>query len=207
MFTLRALLLLIPVLLDPVSPLTFNLPANSKKCLHEDIQQNLLARGDYRVTGDPQTRTNLQITDASGQILYNKENALNGSFAFTTEEDDLFYVCFESHTPAGSEKVPDQEITLTLKLGAEATDYEELAKAEHLEPLEVSLRRVEDLAKSMIAAFRKSKKRVIAMRRTNNSTLSRLQYLTAFSMFCFIAMATWQILYLRRFFKKRKLID
>lgn len=42
-----------------------------------------------------------QITDSSGHILYNMEDASKGTFAFTTEEDDTFDVCFESHSPMG----------------------------------------------------------------------------------------------------------
>lgn len=37
-----------------------------------------------------------QITDSKGHMLYNKEDCTKGKFAFTTEDYDMFEVCFES---------------------------------------------------------------------------------------------------------------
>lgn len=44
----------------------------------------------------------LQVTDSKGHVLYNKDDAVKGKFAFTTEEYDMFEICFESHLPAGT---------------------------------------------------------------------------------------------------------
>lgn len=41
------------------------------------------------------------MTDSKGHILYSKEDAKKGKFAFTTEEYDMFEVCFESKMTAG----------------------------------------------------------------------------------------------------------
>lgn len=43
-----------------------------------------------------------QITDSKGHILYHKEDIKKGKFAFTTEEYDLFEVCFEAKMVAGN---------------------------------------------------------------------------------------------------------
>lgn len=43
----------------------------------------------------------LQITDSAGHILYAKEDATKGKFAFTTEDYDMFEACFESKLPVG----------------------------------------------------------------------------------------------------------
>ena len=42
-----------------------------------------------------------QVTDSKNHVLYNKEDAKKGKFAFTTEEYDMFEVCFESKMLAG----------------------------------------------------------------------------------------------------------
>jgi len=34
-------------------------------------------------------------------VLYNKDEATKGKFAFTTEEYDMFEICFESRIPHG----------------------------------------------------------------------------------------------------------
>lgn len=39
------------------------------------------------------------------------------------------------------------------------------------------------------------------------STNTRVLYFSVFSMCCLIGLATWQVFYLRRFFKAKKLIE
>lgn len=41
----------------------------------------------------------------------------------------------------------------------------------------------------------------------SESTHSRVMYFSIFSMCCLLGLATWQVLYLRRFFKAKKLIE
>ena len=49
--------------------------------------------------------TFLQVTDSKGHVLYNKEDATKGKFAFTTEEYDVFEVCFESKMMGGKSEL------------------------------------------------------------------------------------------------------
>uniref|UniRef100_A0A8C5J6V9 Transmembrane p24 trafficking protein 10 n=1 Tax=Junco hyemalis TaxID=40217 RepID=A0A8C5J6V9_JUNHY len=150
---------------------------------------------------------NLKITDSAGHILYAKEDASKGKFAFTTEDYDMFEACFESKLPVGTGRMPDQLVTLDMKHGVEAKNYEEIAKVEKLKPLEVELRRLEDLSESIVNDFAYMKKREEEMRDTNESTNTRVLYFSIFSMCCLIGLATWQVFYLRRFFKAKKLIE
>ncbi|KAL5008177.1 hypothetical protein ScPMuIL_013758 [Solemya velum] len=184
----------------------FHLSPNTKKCLREEIHKDKLVTGDYEVSDAPGQRTNLVVTDSKGHLLYSKEDATKGKFAFTTEEYDMFEVCFESKMTAGGHGT-DREVFLDLKHGVEAKSYEDLAKAEKLKPLEVELRRLEDLSKSIVEDFAYMRKREEEMRDTNESTHSRVMYFSIFSMCCLLGLATWQVLYLRRYFKSKKLIE
>ncbi|KAG9481691.1 transmembrane emp24 domain-containing protein 10 [Eleutherodactylus coqui] len=191
-----------------VRPISFQLPPNGRKCLREEIHKDVLVTGEYDVSephGQGQVR--LKITDSSNHILYSKEDATKGKFAFTTEEYDMFEVCFESKHPAGAGRVPDQMVILNMKHGVEAKNYEEIAKVEKLKPLEVELRRLEDLSESIVNDFAYMKKREEEMRDTNESTNVRVLYFSIFSMCCLMGLATWQVFYLRRFFKAKKLIE
>ena len=51
------------------------------------------------------------------------------------------------------------------------------------------------------------KQREEEMRSTNESTNSKVLYFSVFSMGCLMSLAIWQVLYLRRYFKAKKLID
>ena len=37
-----------------------------------------------------------QVTDSTGHVLYKKEEATKGKFAFTTDDYDMYKVCVES---------------------------------------------------------------------------------------------------------------
>ncbi|CAB1335189.1 unnamed protein product [Coregonus sp. 'balchen'] len=200
-------LLIFPVLFDLTFTITFYLPVNLIKCLREEIHKDVLVTGEYEVSEQPNAKTNLKITDSSGHILYSKEDASKGKFAFTTEDYDMFEVCFESKSPLGTGRVPDQLVNLDMKHGVEAKNYEEISKVEKLKPLEVELRRLEDLSESIVNDFAYMKKREEEMSDTNESTNMRVLYFSIFSMCCLIGLATWQVFYLRRFFKAKKLIE
>ncbi|XP_034964173.1 transmembrane emp24 domain-containing protein 10 [Zootoca vivipara] len=206
-------LLLLALLPGPVRPISFQLPGKARKCLREEIHRDMLVTGEYEVVAPPGSSSgpsaNLKITDSAGHILYVKEDATKGKFAFTTEDYDMFEACFESKLPVvpGTGRMPDQFVTLNMKHGVEAKNYEEIAKVEKLKPLELELRRLEDLSESIVNDFAYMKKREEEMRDTNESTNIRVLYFSIFSMFCLIGLATWQVFYLRRFFKAKKLIE
>lgn len=191
--------------LTGVDAIWFHLGQNQKKCLREEIHKDVLVTGEYEAQENGQ-RVDLSVTDSKGHILYSKENAVKGKFAFTTEEYDMFEVCFIGKAMSGVQS-PDREVFLSVKHGVEAKSYDELAKAEKLKPLEVELRRLEDLSKSIVDDFAYMRAREEEMRDTNESTHSRVMYFSIFSMGCLLGLATWQVLYLRRYFKAKKLIE
>lgn len=200
-------LLLMAVLVSTARAMYFDLPFNTEKCLREEIHKDVLVKGEYEISGanGNDVKVNMKVTDSNAHVLYQKEDAGTGKFAFTTDDYDMFQICFASRstTPMKGK----QQVNLVLKRGVEAKNYDEIAKADQLKPLEVELRRLEELSSSIASAFFYMKKREEEMRDTNESTNSRVLYFSAFSMLCLIGLATWQVLYLRKFFKSKKLIE
>jgi len=89
----------------------------------------------------------------------------------------------------------------------EAKSYEGIGDAAKLKPLEIELKRLEDLSESIVQDFAHMRQREEEMRDTNESTNSRVLYFSIFSMCCLLGLATWQVLYLRKYFKSKKLIE
>ncbi|KAF7238568.1 Transmembrane emp24 domain-containing protein 10 [Varanus komodoensis] len=185
--------------------LSFQLPPRARKCLKEELRRDVMVTGEYEVSGG--ARTDLRVTDSSGHLLYSRDDARKGKFAFTTDDYEVCEICFESHGQPGHFRVPDQLVTLNIKHGVEARNYESIAKAEKLKPLEVDLRRLQDLSEFIVKDFAFMKQREEEMHDTNESTSTRVFYFSIFSMLCLVALATWQVFYLRRFFKAKKLIE
>jgi hypothetical protein len=180
-----------------------------KKCVKEEIHKDVVVTGEYTVTESSLHTVHLKVIDSKDHTLYNKEEAKEGKFAFTTDDQDMFEICFTSEkTGAGyAADQKDHEIKIDVKKGVEAKSYDEQAKTEKLKPLEVELRRLEDLSDSIVNDFQYMKTREEEMRSTNESTNSRVLYFSIFSMMCLVCLATWQVLYLRKFFKSKKLIE
>ncbi|XP_006823743.1 transmembrane emp24 domain-containing protein 10-like [Saccoglossus kowalevskii] len=189
-----------------VQSLSFYLPVNNRKCLKEEIHKDVLVTGDYDLSDAPGQKTLLHVADSNGHILYTKDDATKGKFAFTTDDYDMFEVCFHTKMVAGG-RGADREVSLYLKKGVEARTYDDIAKAEKLKPMEVELRRLEDLSESIVNDFAYMRAREEEMRDTNESTNSRVLYFSIFSMVCLLSLATWQVFYLRRYFKAKKLIE
>ena len=64
---------------------------------------------------------------------------------------------------------------------ARAAGYDALAKAEKLKPMELELRRLEDLSSSIVHNFAEMKKREAEHRDTNESTNERMLHFSIFS--------------------------
>lgn len=189
--------------------LRFYLAPNVRKCLKEEIHKDILVKGEYEITEIAGHHTKLQVVDSKNHFLYNKEEAVKGKFAFTTDEYDVFQICFETHITheIHSSEQTEKEVNIQLKHGVEAKDHENLAKVEKLKPLEIELRRLEDLSQDIVSDFTYMKAREEEMRDTNESTNTKVLYFSVFSMCCLLGLAVWQVLYLRRYFKAKRLIE
>lgn len=54
-------LLLVPVLAHLASALHFHLPVNSVKCLREMVHRDVLVTGEYELSEEPRTTSNLKV--------------------------------------------------------------------------------------------------------------------------------------------------
>lgn len=57
-----AVLLLLPVLIESVFSISFFLPVNSRKCLREEIHKDVLVTGEYEISEQANTKTNLKVS-------------------------------------------------------------------------------------------------------------------------------------------------
>ncbi|CAK5073185.1 unnamed protein product [Meloidogyne enterolobii] len=191
-----------------IEALRFTIPTNGRQCIKDEMHRNVIMTGEYEISDAVGHTTTVSVTDTRGHTLYNRENfpETRGKIAFTGDDYDVFEICFKDHGPTQQHKF-SREISLQIKHGVEAKNYEDLAKAEKLKPLEVELRRLEDLSDSIVQDFVYMRQREEEMRDTNESTNSRVLYLSIFSMLCLLGLAVWQVLYMRSYFKAKKLID
>ena len=120
--------LLILAAVHTAHSLMFYLEPNVRKCLKEEIHKDILVKGDYDLTEIPGHHTKLEVLDSKNHILYNKEEAVKGKFAFTTDEYDVFQICFHTFLSPQAQQMNNinqaKEVRLNVKHGTEAKDYE-----------------------------------------------------------------------------------
>ncbi|XP_050438396.1 transmembrane emp24 domain-containing protein bai-like [Adelges cooleyi] len=184
----------------------WHMQPNTQKCLKEELRQHILVKGEYEVVPVEGQHIDYIVRDSKAHILSQKEDISTGKFSFIVENYDMFEICFISRA-SSNHRVVKQEIYLDVKTGVEAKNYEGIDEASKLKPLELDLKRLEDMSQDIVQDFENMKRRSEDMRTTNESTKSRLFYFSVFSMLCLITLATWQVFYLRRYFKAKKLIE
>lgn len=193
-------------LLFGVDGIMWHLEPNTQKCLREELQSNVLVTGEYEVSDVPGQKVDYTVKDSKGHILSQKDDISKGKFSFVTETFDTFEICFISRVPP-QQRGMKHEVSLITKRGVEARSYEGIGEAAKLKPMEVELKRLEDLSEDIVKDFSLMRKREEEMRSTNESTNRRVLYFSIFSMCCLLGLATWQVMYLRRYFQAKKLIE
>ncbi|XP_063002287.1 transmembrane emp24 domain-containing protein 10-like [Elgaria multicarinata webbii] len=183
--------------------LSFQLPPQTRKCLKEELHRDVMVTGEYEVSeaAAPGIRTDLRVTDSSGHLLYSKDEAKKGKMFFITEDHEIYEICFESHGQPGNFQIPYKLVTLNIKHGVEARNYEDIAKAEKLKHLEVGLRRLEDLSESILKEFAFRKQREKDGHSTKPSTGTLVFRFSVLSTLCLLALGVWQSFYFKRCFK------
>ncbi|XP_046971170.1 transmembrane emp24 domain-containing protein bai [Vanessa cardui] len=200
------LILFLSIFWHGCDAIMWSLAPNTQKCLKEELHANVLVAGEYEVVEVKGQRIDYIVRDSKGHILAQKDSITKGKFTFVTETYDTFEVCFISKVPPEHRGIA-QDVTLDIKVGIEAKNYEGIGEAAKLKPMELELKRLEDLSEAIVQDFTLMRKREEEMRDTNESTNNRVLYFSVFSMVCLLGLATWQVLYLRRYFKAKKLIE
>ncbi|KAF9112298.1 vesicle coat component [Mortierella sp. AM989] len=166
-----------------------------------------------RVGAGVHQKTSLEITDDSEHLnqLWRKDTLSEElqRASFLTKQAGDIVACFTNVLTNGYQ--PDPKYTRTVdidfEIGSETTDYEQVAAQEKLKPMELELRKLEDLVKDILENMEHLQMREERMRNTNESTNERVKYFSSLTMFVLVALGLWQIFYLKQFFRKKRLID
>ncbi|VDO05595.1 unnamed protein product [Rodentolepis nana] len=184
--------------------LRFELKTGETRCIYDEMNKDEMIIGNYEITGGSTSQVSIAVKDSKQHTFFQKLGASSGKFTFSSEVEDSFDVCFHSKGSSGT--VDTHEVFLDIKPEDEVrTDGPE--NPENLKPLEAELKKVEYYTDSIVRDFVSMHKRADAMRDINASTHSRVLYLSLFSILCLIGLAVWQVIYLRNYFKSKKLID
>ncbi|XP_015165049.1 transmembrane emp24 domain-containing protein p24delta5-like isoform X2 [Solanum tuberosum] len=145
------------------------------------------------------------VTSPFGNTLHHNENTTHGQFAFTTTEAGNYLACFwveDGHNPGGK----SLNVGLDWKTGIAAKDWESVARKEKIEGIELELRKLEGAVEAIRENLIYLKTREAEMRAVSEITNTRVASFSLASLGVCVLAAVLQILYLKRYFQKKKLI-
>lgn len=127
-------------------------------------------------------------------------DAASGKFAFTGSEPGSHRVCFTNSAQQA------RRVELAFSAGTDALDYEGIAKKEHLKPIELELRKLEDRVEAIAQELQYQREREEAHRNVNENTNTRVQWFSVLTIAIVVGQSILGTWHLYSFFKKRKVL-
>lgn len=129
-------------------------------------------------------------------------------FSFKTQNNPSdYFFCFVNVLAPGYSSNPGlkREITLQVESGPDLFD-EGRALDTKIKPLERELIRLESVMSSIVNELENLIKTEHSLRDVNESTSDRVKWFSILIILSLVGLGVWQLFYLKRFFKSKKLI-
>ncbi|KAF5733311.1 putative Transmembrane emp24 domain-containing protein 10 precursor [Tripterygium wilfordii] len=181
-------------------------PSTGTKCVSEEIHNNVVVLADYVVVSDDHSHiptVSVKVTSPYGNNLHHSENVTHGQFAFTTHEAGNYLACLWA---GGHNQGGEVSVNLDWKIGIAAKDWESVARKEKIEGIELELRKLEGAVEAIHENLIYLKSREADMRTVSETTNGRVAWFSFMSLGVCIGVSALQVLYLKQFFQKKKLI-
>ncbi|KAL1533635.1 transmembrane emp24 domain-containing protein p24delta4-like [Salvia divinorum] len=192
--------------------LWLDLPTTGSKCISEELHNNAIVLTDYyaffgedydvnATTASPSIT--VKVTSPYGNEIHHKEKVANGQIAFTATEAGNYIACFSLDGDQGGKKVT---VGIDWKTGIAAKDWETVARKEKIEGLELELKKLEAAVETIQENLIHLVNREAEMRGVSETTNARVAWYSLMALAICIVASMLQVLYLRRYFRKKKLI-
>ncbi|OMJ66347.1 hypothetical protein SteCoe_36828 [Stentor coeruleus] len=173
----------------------FYLPGNEVFCFSEDLSSQTLSVVNLKID----TPLEFSIKDPDNDMLY-KTIGTDHKFSFTALNSGIYSYCIDNTV----KKVV--QIDFDLKSGVKAKDYSGIAGTKDLKSIELKLRKLEDQSKDIHKKLQFLREREEQMRNTNLTIHNRVIGYSICTIFMLLALALIQILYLKQYFRAKKMI-
>ncbi|KAI4367443.1 hypothetical protein MLD38_023182 [Melastoma candidum] len=181
-----------------------SVPERKTKCVYESMQTGVVVSGEYFVMEDDHPEApavSIKVTSPSGQVLHRNSDVVHGHFDFTTSEAGEYMACFWV-----DDREEDVSVNIDWKTGIAARDWDSVARVEKIEGVELELRKLEGAVTAIHENILHLKSREATMRLASERTNARVAWLSCLSLGVCITVSTLQLLHLKQFFRKKKLI-
>ena len=215
MVVARHWILTLCALAAPTAGVFMDLAGGESRCIGEEMEEESYGKFTFGVKVAPdvqadapiQSNVQVTVTDPSRRTIFSARLDFDAPdvFAFSTKRAGLHKVCFSNRGRKGAPGA-ERRVLLDVKADIEAKDYSEVIRKEHLRPLELEFFKAEDALKQVAREFNYMRKREARMRETSESTGGRIKMFGYVSISVLLLLSFWQTVYLKSFFRSKKLL-
>uniref|UniRef100_A0A0D9ZD06 GOLD domain-containing protein n=1 Tax=Oryza glumipatula TaxID=40148 RepID=A0A0D9ZD06_9ORYZ len=137
----------------------------------------------------------LTVTSPGGNTVYTLKGKSGDKFEFKAPRGGMYKFCF--HNPYGA----PETVSFYIHVGHIPNEHN-LAKDEHLDPINVKIAELKEALESVTAEQKYLKAREARHRHTNESTRRRVMFYTIAEYLAFMGASALQVVYIRRLFSK-----
>jgi p24 family protein delta-1 len=187
----------------------FDLAGKKSRCFSEEIPTGVEVKIQYVALPGYAQYVDVKLTDPQNKVIWSEHAQDRATFADTILVGGDYALCFYSRMVPGAsfEEGMKRTINVEFLTGTETQDYGSLATREHLKPLELNLRVMEDVVRSLHNDYTYFKEREEEMRNTNEHMNSKVMYMTLGVMLAIVAFSLWQVRHLKSYFRRKRMID
>ena len=180
------------------------------RCVLYKIPGHSLVTGKVNGMAPNNGRIGVYAYDPQGNQPFSRPD-LSGEVSFSFRSADIpteYEICFRMNAKSGYGAVPGNPIVPVEIQLSHTFDLFDDHKARDLKvkPIESEFIRLEEVMRSVVDETSSLAKLQQSMRDVNESTFNSLKYLTILSFLAFIGLNVYQIYYMKKFFKSKKLI-
>ncbi|KAL6971662.1 hypothetical protein U1Q18_031341 [Sarracenia purpurea var. burkii] len=135
------------------------------------------------------------VTSPAGDVVHTLKGTSGDKFEFKAPRNGMYKFCF--HNPYSS----PETVSFYIHVGHIPNEHD-LAKDEHLDPINVKISELREALESITAEQKYLKARDARHRRTNESTRKRVIFYTIGEYILLAIVSAHQVVYIRRLFSK-----
>ncbi|RWR80178.1 transmembrane emp24 domain-containing protein p24beta3-like protein [Cinnamomum micranthum f. kanehirae] len=180
----------------------FSVTVNDIECVYEHVHhEGDTVSGNFAVIdheifwSSDHPGIDFDVTTPGGDVIRSSKGTSGDKFEFKAPKRGTYKFCFHNYysTP--------ESVSFYIHIGHIPTE-QDLAKDEHLDPINVKIAKLREALESITAEQQFLKARDSQHRHTNESTRWRLTLYTAAEYLALLAVSGLQVFYIRRLFNK-----
>ncbi|KAL4232052.1 Transmembrane emp24 domain-containing protein 4 [Mactra antiquata] len=202
--------------LSSVYGLYFHIGETEKKCFIEEIPDETMVVGKYKVEIFDKNVNDyvptiqglgmhVEIKDTDSKAILSRTYASEGRFTFTSHSAGEHIICLHSNSSAWFSS-GQLRVHLDIQVGEHAVDYQQIQAKDKLSELQLRIRQLLDQVEQITKEQNYQRYREERFRQTSESTNGRVLWWSIAQTVILLVTGFWQMRHLKSFFEAKKLV-